>query len=128
MRLEKVQFLKLSKDILDQGNCLRFQVKGRSMQPAVKDGDIINVEPVQGQEIRLGEVIYYKNAEGGMSAHRVIKKNFKENGSVLIVKGDTNIDTGEEVLLGDILITRGEHLGIKEFKKLAEAKIKIWSV
>lgn len=33
----------------------------------------------------------------------------------------------EKIFLGDILITRGAPLGIKEFKKLAEAKIKIWS-
>jgi uncharacterized protein with PhoU and TrkA domain len=30
----------------------------------------------------------------------------------------------EQVFLGDILITRGAPLGIKEFKKLAEAKLK----
>ena len=33
----------------------------------------------------------------------------------------------EKIFLGDILITRGAPLGIKEFKKLAEAEIKIWS-
>ena len=33
----------------------------------------------------------------------------------------------EKIFLGDTLITRGAPLGIKEFKNLAEAKIKKWS-
>ena len=56
----------------------------------------------------------------------------RDQGYVLLYKLSTEesktwildpIET-EQIFLGDILITRGAPLGIKEFKELAEAKLK----
>ncbi|MCK4648717.1 signal peptidase I [bacterium] len=103
MNCGSVEFLELSKDILSQGACLRFQAKGGSMYPAIRDGDILNVEPVKVKDIRLGDVIFYRTAGERMVAHRVIKKLSQNDRLILVTKGDSNTGKEEEVILEEIL-------------------------
>ncbi len=103
MKCQKLDFLKLSKDILNKGCSLRFQAKGWSMFPAIRDGDILKVEPVKGKEIRLGDVILYRTADERMAVHRAIKKFFQNDKLVLVTKGDSNTSKKEEVLLDEVL-------------------------
>jgi len=114
MKCTQVEFTELSKEILAKSACFRFQAKGKSMFPAIRDGDILNVELVNDQKIRLGDVIFYRASDERMVAHRVIKRIFKSNKLILITKGDSNTDRGQEVNLEDILgrvkvIERGRH-------------------
>ena len=102
MRCNKIEFIELSKEILDKGCSLRFQANGSSMYPAIRDGDIINIEPVNEKEIKLGDVIFYRTNDIRMAAHRVINKFFQNGKSILVTEGDFN--TGkEEVILRDVL-------------------------
>lgn len=103
MNCATVEFLELSSEILNKGNYLRFQAKGCSMFPAVRDGDILNVEPVKEEEIRLGDIIFYRTADKRMSVHRVIKRLFRNDRFVLLTKGDSNRGEGEAVSLEEIL-------------------------
>jgi len=103
MRCIQSEFTELSKEILAKDCCLRFQAKGRSMFPAIRDGDILNVEPVNARKVRLGDVIFYRSGGRRLVAHRVIKKIFKTERVILLTKGDSNKDKGQEVNSNDIL-------------------------
>ena len=73
MKPSNIDFIRLSRDILNRGSYLRFQAKGNSMYPAIKDKDILNVEQVRASQIRIGDVIFYQAAGHSLVAHRVIK-------------------------------------------------------
>jgi ribosomal protein S18 acetylase RimI-like enzyme len=104
MNCPKLDFEQLSKEILvEKGLCLRFQAKGWSMFPAIREGDILNIEPVKDKEISLGEVIFYQASAERIAAHRVIKKFFRQEKLILVAKGDSHTGRGEEVILEDVL-------------------------
>lgn len=82
-------FYELSKDVLVRGDCLRFQARGGSMCPLIRDGDILEVQPIEVAEVRLGDVIFFQGHRGNMLAHRLVHKTQAENGeTTLIAKGD----------------------------------------
>lgn len=59
--------------LLRAGESVRFAATGRSMAPAIRDGDLLTVTPVEPGAIRPGEVILYRGARG-LLAHRVLAR------------------------------------------------------
>ena len=80
--------LELSNEILGRGARLRFRARGGSMLPFIRNGQIIEVEPIHTGQIRVGDIVFYRSWSGGIFAHRVIKKREGEKGIVLVTKGD----------------------------------------
>lgn len=97
LNLKREDFASIAYGVLGREKVLRFEAKGASMAPFIKDGDILEVTPVNGEEIRVGDVIFYHVGGKHTVAHRVIKR-ITENGKVVfLAKGDSNTDEGEEV-------------------------------
>jgi signal peptidase I len=61
----------LSADLLGCGYDVRFRATGRSMHPAIREGETITVRPVLPSTIRRGDIILYRWQQG-VIAHRVI--------------------------------------------------------
>jgi signal peptidase I len=80
--------LELSNEILGRGDHLRFRARGSSMLPFIRNGEIVEVEPVDIGQIRVGDVVFYRTWSGRILAHRVIEKRKGEKGVVLVTKGD----------------------------------------
>ena len=78
----------MSQELLDRGGLLRFQAHGRSMHPFIKNGDIILVEPRNGNSVGIGDIIFYRRPDGSSAAHRLVKITGKKDGLILITKGD----------------------------------------
>ena len=57
--------------LLRAGHKVRFRAPGKSMQPAICDGDILIVEPVEPAAVKIGDIILYR-AEENIVAHRVL--------------------------------------------------------
>jgi hypothetical protein len=57
--------------LLREGHKVRFRAPGKSMQPAVIDGDVLIVEPIEPAAIKNGDIILYQ-VEECMIAHRVV--------------------------------------------------------
>lgn len=71
--------------VLEKGKAFRFQAKGSSMTPFIKDGDVITLERIQGGKIRRGDVVaVISPTPGNLRVHRVVKIS---KGSY-IIKGD----------------------------------------
>lgn len=83
-------FYELSKDVLARGACLRFLARGGSMRPLIRDGDILEIQPIEVAEVRVGDVIFFRGHRGNMLAHRLVRRTQAENGeTTLIAKGDS---------------------------------------
>ena len=71
--------------VTKKGGNIRFQAKGGSMYPFIKDGDIVTVAPVAGGELRLGDVVAVAPKDGcGVVLHRIVKQNI----GIVTIKGD----------------------------------------
>ena len=59
--------------VLDRGAAFRFQAKGFSMSPFIKDGDILTISPFNNGPVRLGQTIAFLHpGNGKLTIHRII--------------------------------------------------------
>lgn len=96
----------LASGLLKEHKRVRFRVKGGSMRPWIRDGDVIEIEPVSISDLRPGDVVFYRRVQGikghipmtksqisnstkSLVAHRLIAKYHCYDGRVrLICQGD----------------------------------------
>jgi signal peptidase I len=81
-------FTDVTAELLSLGACVRFQATGQSMYPAVKDGEIIKVEPVEPSHIKKGDIVLYRMKKG-VIAHRVVRIERRNGGPpFFVLRGD----------------------------------------
>lgn len=88
MLISSPAFIGLSAEILSLGKTLRFQASGSSMQPLVRDGDVLLIKPVDPQDIRLGDIVLCQGEGERVVVHRVIRKRSKPEGLSFQIQGD----------------------------------------
>jgi signal peptidase I len=81
-------FPNLVSDLLNIGHRVRFRAPGYSMYPTILHEDVITVEPVKVESIKVGDIVLYQS-ENSVIAHRVVKI---EN------KGDIHTDSQSSAL------------------------------
>jgi signal peptidase I len=103
--LRDIDLLELSKDIFRKGKSARFQAKGWSMRPFIRDGDFIVVSPIENSSIKTGDVVFCITTENKVIVHRVIKKykKDKDNRITLLIKGDATFSSPEKVEMQNVL-------------------------
>ncbi len=81
--------LTLVQSLLRQGIAVRIRVSGDSMQPLLKGGEIIEVAPLFGSKLQLGDVLFLCDRQGNPLVHRLIWQRLQDDGSLhLLTKGD----------------------------------------
>lgn len=103
--------LTLAREILKRGNCVRIPTLGRSMFPLISN--IVLIEPTTVKNIKCGDIVVYSAGER-MIAHRLIRKISKDGKNILLIKGDTFVDSSEvspENVIGKVIEV--EKWGIK---------------
>ena len=99
--LSGAALLELLQAVLDKGAPFRFQAKGFSMTPFVRDRDVITVSPLPGTSPGLGDVVaFIKPETGKLAVHRVVGKR----GDSYLIKGDNSPE-------GDGLVPKANVLG-----------------
>jgi hypothetical protein len=58
-------------DVLARGVPLRFEARGSSMSPFIRDGDTVTIAPLCARRARFGEVVAFAGPAGGLVVHRV---------------------------------------------------------
>ena len=112
------EFTALTADLLGTGHALRFRARGGSMHPFIKDGDVIEVQPISAVAIRRGDVVFCRNGGGRVVAHRVIRVRSESGRVALVIRGDAlacpdGLISPEQVLGRVVALERGgRHIGL----------------
>lgn len=92
--------VELLQAVVQQGVPARFQAKGFSMSPFIRDKDVVTISPLKHMEPRLGDIIAFAHPEtGGLYIHRIVRK--KEG--MVVTKGDNRSQADECVPRENIL-------------------------
>jgi len=105
VHLRNIDLLELSKDIFRKDKSIRFQAKGWSMRPFIRNGDFIVVSPIENSSIKTGDVVLCITTENKVIVHRVIKKykKDKDNRITMLIKGDATFSSPEKVDIKSVL-------------------------
>ncbi len=106
--------MELIEAVHEKGASFRFQAKGHSMTPAIRDNDIVTVAPLRDLMPRRGDVLAFRHPEQPrMLVHRVLHAKERK----YFIKGDNCPEADgwipAENVLG--LITKVERLGRARF-------------
>jgi signal peptidase I len=100
--------------VLRAGNDCRFQVKGHSMSPFIKDGDVVTISPMSDSSPGFGDVVafIYLRTEK-LVIHRVVRKSR----DACIIKGENTLESDGLIKKENILgvVTKIERKGKKVF-------------
>jgi signal peptidase len=110
--------------VLDKGAPVRFQAKGFSMSPFIKNKDVVTISPLHGKRPGLGDIIAFVHMEtDGLCIHRIVRKK----GGFYVTKGDNRSETAECVPRENILgfATRVEREGKEVFLGLGPERFLI---
>lgn len=110
LHLSNLGQLELIKGMMERGVPLRTIVRGFSMQPFIRDGDILTISPLDGKEALPGDVVAFVQPESGkLAIHRVISRD----NSGLLIRGDNCPRADGTVMPEKILgyVTRIERCG-----------------
>lgn len=78
-------FEEIVRPLLAQGLSVRFQARGASMSPAIRDGEVVEVTPVIVTELRKDDIVLAKS-NFGFRLHRIVMADpFND---VFITRGD----------------------------------------
>ena len=91
-RADSRMFGELLRSLLKDGVAVRFQARGRSMFPAIDDGDVVQVE---AGSVGRGDVALVETAEG-FRAHRVVGASNR-----IVTRGDCCF--GEDPYIAEII-------------------------
>ena len=87
-RLESDGFESLVDEVLSKGDNLRFRARGISMQPFIRDGDILEIKPNGGVFFCTTDIVLCKIPKGNLVAHRIVGIKPGEGRDKLIIQGD----------------------------------------
>lgn len=102
--------MELIEAVHEKGASFRFQAKGYSMTPAIRNGDVITVSPLGNIAPRRGDVVAFRHPERPqMLVHRVLHTNIKK----YFIKGDNCAEADGWIVAENILglITKVERQG-----------------
>src|SRR5665647_3441092 len=99
------QLLDFAEDLLEDNHQLSYKLKGNSMYPTLKAGDIGIVEKCSLEDLKIGDIIVYKT-NNILVGHRLVHISISNTKYLLTTKGDkcykSDIPFSNEALLGRI--------------------------
>ncbi len=84
-RPQSMAFETLARELLSDGKEIRFQARGASMSPAIRDGEIVLVKAAVPAELRRGDIVLAKG-DMGFRLHRLVVADAERD--VFITRGD----------------------------------------
>ena len=83
--LDSERFEAISRELLKSGLGVRFEARGASMSPAIRDGEIVYVTPVIVSKLRKDDIVLTKG-HSGFRVHRLVVADPDKN--LFITRGD----------------------------------------
>ena len=88
-RAQSQVFEGFSRELLADGNFVRFEARGASMSPAIRDGETVLVRPAVLADLHLGDVVLVKSS-WGFRLHRLV--NIDREQDLFVTRGDCGVD------------------------------------
>lgn len=95
--LDRAHFSGLAAEVIQGGSTFRFRATGGSMSPFIKDGDVLEVRPIEATTIRRADVVLYRRSDRRLIAHRVVGSSGRNCPPALLLQGDVSL-RGKEVV------------------------------
>ena len=103
LRLGRDDFGAVAGLVLSAAHTLRFRAPGGSMAPFIRDGDALEVCPIDPRTLRRGDVALCRRPGGGLFAHRVVAVRRHEGTTEWITQGDASPFSDGPCCAGDVL-------------------------
>jgi uncharacterized repeat protein (TIGR01451 family) len=107
-------------ELLKAGLRVRFQARGASMSPVIRDGEMVYVKPASGENLHRGDIVLIKG-DNGFRLHRLIRAD--RGRDVFITRGDCGLQddpsVSREQILG-VAVAKDVRVG----KKILRAKFR----
>ncbi len=104
------------RELLREGKGIRFEARGASMSPAIRDAEIVHVKSVVLAELRRGDIVLVKG-EMGFRLHRLVVADAQRD--VYITRGDCGEQddpaVGGEQILG-VAVDKEVRVGRRNFR------------
>jgi uncharacterized repeat protein (TIGR01451 family) len=101
-------FEAFTREVLTGGSQIRFEARGASMSPAIRDGEIVHVRRAVPDDLRRGDIVLIK-VQGNFRLHRIVVADAERD--VFITRGDCGLEN-------DPAVGREEILGVAEAKEV----------
>ena len=96
-------FLEISEHLLKTGRSVRFRATGHSMRPAIEDGDVLTVTPIDPSTLQAGDVILFRRHDRPI-AHRVAEIRTDTSSDMVVVpRGDGKAASDARIVPSQIL-------------------------
>ncbi len=85
------EFYELGRALIESGRSFRLRVRGQSMFPWIRDGDVIEVVPVTMDQVRVGDIVFFRRGRL-LLAHRVIQRLADGETVQWVTRGDNHLE------------------------------------
>ena len=95
-------------DALRQGQPLWFRVASDSMNPILRVGDEVRIEPTTADKIRCGEIAAFVTVDG-LVIHRIVQRIQTDTGVRLLEMSDVHLHAGwieAKTIVGRVILAR----------------------
>jgi|GEM_PF-395819 len=123
--LDRNEFAELSTEILGVGGSFCFKAHGFSMYPFIRDGDVINIQPVNVNTLKVGNIAFYRSVGNRLVAHRIINKDYYNDELILTTRGDALWSSNEQVAANRIL---GQVVSVQRGQKVVKFNEGFWNL
>ena len=98
-----IELANFFEEILTKGTDIRVRVTGSSMTPFLKGGEIVTISKTDRSDLRMGDLILFKNDQGLPVLHRILRQWNRNNKCYYQAKGDGLIAPDKPIPEGCIL-------------------------
>src|SRR5712672_1325318 len=78
-------FEEITRELLEQGLRVCFQARGASMSPTIRDGELVQVNPVIVSKLRKDDIVLTKS-KNGFRLHRIVAADYSKD--AFVTRGD----------------------------------------
>src|SRR5215471_11207024 len=113
-------FEEVLRPLLEQGLSVRFQARGASMSPAIRDGEVVEVTPVMVTKLRKDDIVLAKTNHG-FRLHRIVLADRAMDR--FVTKGDCGQED-DPPLKGDQILGLARAKEVRVGRKIVQARFK----
>ena len=98
-------------EALRAGQSLSFRVVSKSMEPTLRMGDSVYIEPAQAQDIRIGDIAAFETP-GGVVIHRIVRTEHTGDSIRLLQMADVDLHASwveAHAIVGRVVSVRRRH-------------------